>query len=333
MKRIRTILGNFISIISCKYTYFICVPIPEGIKINKEYINLNYGDLSPFTNYDLFFYKEGNKLYIWFINEDYIQSSSYLLIPESFLYALSLKRTYKDNIIVLKSKKKNIYCIFILEDGKIVDILIPNQDNKLNIIQLLEKKFQNLKVKEIDISEIKLWTFENIFYTIKVLSQNIRLKNKRFILEKTLSLIIIILTALILSKLSLLILINKEINEKKTIINKLYQKTYLVASDYFFIEKEANVWNNLNSKLSLEKFVILLSKICQVLNKHNAKLKSISANQESIVLDIIAENPSFIKEFNNIKISRKIQILSSQPFGNKNKYKILLQTSTDNSQI
>jgi len=333
MKSMKNIFGNFISIVPCEHTYFIRVPIPEGIKINKKYIRLNYGDLSPYKNYDLFFYKENDKLYIWFIDKEIVQSNSYLLIPESFLYAFSLKRTYQNNIVVLKLKKKNADCFIILKDNEIIDILFPTQDSKLNILQLLERKFQNLKVKEIDITELKLWTFENIIYITEALFQNIRVREKHLIIEKILSLITLILASLLLSKLLLLVFINKEIDRKQTIISKLYKRTNIVASNYFFIEKSTNVWKNLNNKLTLRKFISLLTEICQILDKHNAKLKSLSTNQENIVLDVLAGNPSFIKEFNNIKTLKKIQILSSQPFGKKNKYRILLQISTNNSQF
>jgi len=320
------------TLVPCEYTYFLSREIPDNLKLNKEYIKLNFGHLSPFKEYDVLFFKEGNKLYIWFIDGKAIKKDVTVFIPESLLYSIILKENFHEGILLLHKRNKNISCIFILNKGEIVDIITTKSSITKDFISLLKKKFFNLEVIELDPQDIKFNKIKLLLKIIKIIIQNSKITKRRTVIKKVIQLTNAVLLSALIVKLILLLTINFKINAQKEKISKLQQKVYQVASEYFFIEKNAQIWLSLEKKLYLRKLINIMRYILNILAKYNLEIKSISVTPRNLTLNVISKTPSFLKELNQLKNIGEIHIISSQPFGNRTRYKIQIQLSSINTE-
>ncbi len=100
-------------IIDSTVSFFKAVEIPEDAKVNKEFVELNYLQLSPFPGPAFSFFRHGRTLMLWFYPA--LEAQYPLTIPEDFLVwkGMGLARDALAYVDISNRKRK----FFVFRDG------------------------------------------------------------------------------------------------------------------------------------------------------------------------------------------------------------------------
>lgn len=116
-------INKFVEIVNADKCYFFSAELPKGINLNKNLVLLNYGKYSPFTDYDLFYTKAKDRLYIWFY-ENSVKTTKKIYIPEG--YFIFNSKESKENVILYYQKSEyTVYQIF--KDGYLSSEIIESE--------------------------------------------------------------------------------------------------------------------------------------------------------------------------------------------------------------
>lgn len=101
--------------------YFITVDLPDGIRVNMDFIRLNYMDLSPFAEPGVVFRKRGKRLLLWFFPQT-SETIGRFVFPESYILAHGVDAQKKDSVLVAEDVSSSIF--IVLKDGRFCTQLV-----------------------------------------------------------------------------------------------------------------------------------------------------------------------------------------------------------------
>lgn len=99
---------SYVTIVPFEKTLFYATALPLDTKLSKALIALNYKARAPFNDPFIISYRSGERLYLWFARERF---GSAVVIPESFLLFLHLRKKYRDAVVVIDAAVKKVLVI------------------------------------------------------------------------------------------------------------------------------------------------------------------------------------------------------------------------------
>jgi len=152
-------LNKMILILGVDASYLHIEHIDKSIKVNKPFILMNYGHISPFAIWDCVYQKTGEQLLIWFFPK---QEKRYVMVvPEAVL----LSRSVAQNSAVLCLDIKTLLKFVVVSDKGVVLEQFEKENSDLEkeqivfeIYNFFKNKYSNesLELISVDPSEIDL---------------------------------------------------------------------------------------------------------------------------------------------------------------------------------
>jgi len=138
---------NLLSIIPTQKLFFLASDVPQGTKLSRELLMLNYEKKSPFKNPYICYYQEKSALYVWFCKTK--QFKELLVVPENFIIYKALQELPDGMFLfdgqvqlLLVLQQKRLVAQFVVSDASEV-VVAQEEYNCKNVTHLSEKQYQD----------------------------------------------------------------------------------------------------------------------------------------------------------------------------------------------
>lgn len=298
------ILAKYIEVLPIEQTYFLSVDKPAIKKLTKELVLYNYKDLSPFSGGDVVFCVDRKKLYLWFTKEKL--SLKKVFIPESYLI-FKKYGNYSNAFIIVDKKDKR--AVLVIKEGYLKSQIVANSID----VEILKKEYSIEKAKtvkadgRVDINIKFLPAFIPSFVNIDVQSLFTTL------LEAfKLPLIVFFLYLNIATPLFYLYA-NHILKNKKTEYLKIKNKNLKIKSEFEFLERQKQLWDNFERDvLSYPPVYVVLNAISKVVLKHNGSISFLAFKGDIVDFWVESDSSSaLVNDFSKIGYFKNIQILNT----------------------
>ena len=288
--------------------------LPKRVKLSKQAVLINYGYLSPFKKFDVFYFVEGRYLYLWFIDTagELIQGR----IPECALILLFLKKK-KDGIYVVEKKEECI--VNVVESGVIREQIVLDCRDLDPVIEVLLVKYSFGKENVFFIRDLSCSVYDVIHLYSKVFYERIKeilTKNGTSILFFAL----IVLYLIVLNNFAFSFFLEKRIEKLRAEFKQTVELSRSYQDKLLFIESSIQVWKNLSDSLSIANVFRIYNSISRLSKDTGVKIQNLSISGSEAKLVIIAKNTNFMEKLMKLPYLKNVRLISSSTFGKENKY-------------
>jgi len=125
---------DFLDLLKVEESYYNSFDLKKTKKLSKEVVLLNYAEHSPYSNFDIFYNIENEKVNLWYTDKEF---DATIVLPESVVFTKYFVKNKVDGIIVFDTHPKKL---IVIKDG-----VLQRQFSKNEIapyeISLLKKEF------------------------------------------------------------------------------------------------------------------------------------------------------------------------------------------------
>ncbi len=317
MEKLKSPVSRFFEILPIEETQLVIVDIAEKVKPTKELIRLNYSQLSIFKDGDFVFYKEKDKLFIWFTG---LRLGKKLYVPEAFLIYETFKG--KGSAVILKSAKGKS-CVLIIKNSSLEAQFCRKGEINSEYLELIRKKYSldNADIIEID-DTISL---KVSLSSILRFSRSIDL-NPKVLLERGYETIkiptIVALFLINVYGLSMYVYIHSQIKRSKDELITLKVENKKIKKKFELLKNESKFFKTfVASELKYPSFPETLDLVARIVLKNKAKIRMYNQYEGEVELEVISSSTSSLaNELLSTKFFKDVQIIStSQYFRDKTK--------------
>ncbi len=316
------LLDKFCKILPLGSYYFMLVSKPKKVKLTRDLIYINFSNYSIFKNSEILYLEDGDRIYLWFIDRDFLIKNKFkqkIFIPEGLLISKALN---DDNVIIVLKKDNDLFCI--VKKSNIIQTEIKiNINEKDNYLSILKKKYKINNIKYYD-------NLNTIFFHIKIkdfikdlkglILNQVDIKQQIYTISDIIIVpLIILFIGLGIDKILYYSYINKKINIISKELNIIEHKNKSIKSKYNYLEKENFFWKNFKKEeLSSPSFFLTLNSVFLALKNSNAQLRFFSKNSNLVNIIVSGTSTSkLIKNLLSLNIVKEVSVLNNSIQNNK----------------
>ena len=318
------LLDKFCKILPLGSYYFMLVSKPKKVKLTRDLIYINFSNYSIFKNSEILYLEDGDRIYLWFIDRDFLIKNKFkqkIFIPEGLLISKALN---DDNVIIVLKKDNDLFCI--VKKSNIIQTEIKiNINEKDNYLSILKKKYKINNIKYYDNLNMN-----TIFLHIKIkdfiknlkglILNQVDIKQQIYTISDIIIVpLIILFIGLGIDKILYYSYINKKINIISKELNIIEHKNKSIKSKYNYLEKENFFWKNFKKEeLSSPSFFLTLNSVFLALKNSNAQLRFFSKNSNLVNIIVSGTSTSkLIKNLLSLNIVKEVSVLNNSIQNNK----------------
>jgi len=305
---------KLLKLIPCDRVHFLMVKVPENVKLNKEIVKLNYGHLSPYKEFDIFYLIQDNTLYLWFIdtsNKRYLGN-----IPECALILLYIKNK-PDGIYIFKTPR---YCIVsVKKDEVIAEQLVVSCNEIESILNILRLKYSFSEEKMFYLKEISPSVLSVLSSYLKMnfdtFVENIKNKSNYVMFG-----LLIFIYTLVINNIILAFWFKQKTFYLQKKISSILEVARVPQKKFLFLERASILWKEILGIPSIANILTVYLDILRLLEELNLTVQEISFSSTHGKLIVLSSDPSFIDKISKLSYIANMQLISSSSFGKENRY-------------
>ena len=304
----------FLNVIPCNRTQFLSVKVPENVKLDKELIKINYGHLSPYEDFDIFYIIQDGVLYLWFIELSKKEDQGSL--PECALILLSLKNK-EDGVYIFK---RSDHCIVnAKKNGVITEQLIVPCEEVDSIIGVLLIKYSFPKENVFYITKVSVGIVDVLITYLKVNFESF-VKNLQRKKGYILTAVLVLIYALAVNNVILSFLIERKSSYIRKKVSSILETAKSPQTKFLFLEEVSSVWKQSMNNLSMANAFTVYSEIFKLLESMNLVVQELSFSNSHGKLVVVSPDPKFINLLSKLSYIENLQLVSSSGFGKNSRY-------------
>ena len=321
---------GFLYILKLEESYFKSVDFKKNKKPPKDVIWLNYQDLSPFENTQIFSTLNGGKLFLWFAEKDIKES---LVIPESYLLAKFLIHENiienQEGIVVYNTEPKKI---IVLKNGILQAEFSKKQISSYEL-ELLKKEFGIVNVYSFS-TELFQQHIEASYENISIeeifsfISFDLNYKEIfKIILDKFIIPFSLVISTLFLIQGINYIVVQDKISSMENTYKTIRMKSSTLRDELTEIDDSLLLYTKLQSELEVnQKYFDSIDATSKILQDTNSTLLFLRATENNFRVRIDTNETSHLFEmFIKTNLFGNLRIQNSKKNKRTNRELIIIQ--------
>ena len=129
---------GLVALIPVEESYLRVFDKPKKVRLNRQVIDFNYADLSPFKNGDFLFYQTESKIYLWYLKHS-LADSAKTHIPEGYLQYRTFRN--RKEAVILQPRGGAVNALVIKGGELLAQLTLRGESRREQILQLLKREF------------------------------------------------------------------------------------------------------------------------------------------------------------------------------------------------
>ncbi len=275
-------------------------PLPQGVKVNSTFVDLNYRALSPFADPLLVYQVRGDDLLLWFIRQAE-DATPILVIPEGILLARSRQATSVPEIIIYRQQDR--VEITVVDQGWVIAQVLCSSSDEANLKRTLallkrEHGLNSPVVRDVSALEHQRELDQGL--------ENIGLKDlpgftrasqgdwQQSVLARSATLLPVVLAGLILftaMQLGGAWMVERKVERLQDEFAVLQQELRPLLDKRNFIETQLAFWQRFTDKeLQYPSLAQVYSRVAGVVAKDGGQLKRFNGSKGRVQVTVILED-------------------------------------------
>lgn len=319
---------NLIQLLSIEDSYFKSFDFQRKKKLSKEVIRINYGEYSPYDEFDISYRQSADEISLWYSQ---IPLESAIVVPESYiLYSYFLDKGIEGLIVFDTSPQK----LIVIKEGK-----LKSQFSKEHIsayaIRLLQKEFaiehrhdfSDLEYQEsidIGIRNLSLTSLFDFLY--------LKLDKKSLfqsVIDYTAKPIAILVALLLVLEVINYFYIENSLKVLQAQYKNVKSQTEILRKRVNNIDSDMEQFEQLGSELKMnQKIIDSIESIAQIVFDENGTFQYIRVSEDSIEISLESNQTSSIfTKIINTKQFERLKIVNTQKMKFSDREKVMLRGS------
>jgi len=302
---------KFIQIIPIEETYLRVFEKPPKVRLTRQIISFNYGNLSPYPDGGHLSAQTADSIFVWYLKQP-LSTGMTISIPESYL----VWRFFKDrtNALVL-IPRKGLLSILVIQDGALrAQITRGVGEGEEQALDLLKREYSLQDVEVIRLAP-------TVSFKVKphdiVTFADIQLKPSD-LLEQFVALVKVPLIAMLLITSGFYIYqenrLESDYAEKAKYLARLKRENGDLQSSLEEVRDKTSYWRDFIAKeQAYPNYYQVLSSLTDVAKRHGGYLNTIEYNDNRLTVwtGIKSSEAAIIKELLDTGVFQEVKLLSS----------------------